>query len=115
MARKVRVVLKVEYAPGLRLGAGKVRLMELVEKTGSISAAAREMGMSYRRAWLLIEEANALYDAALVETSAGGAGGGGARLTKLGAEVIVAYRKVESAVAKLVAGKLETLARKGGK
>ena len=115
MARKVRVVLKIEYAPGLRLGAWKARLMELVGSTGSISAAAREMGMSYRRAWLLIEECNALYDAALVETSAGGAGGGGARLTALGTDVIAAYRSIEASTAKLVARKLDGLALRGGK
>lgn len=86
---------RIELAPGKKLGPGKVRLLELVAGTGSISAAAREMGMSYRRAWLLIEDSNTLFGAPLVESSAGGAGGGGARLTALGQQVIAAYRRIE--------------------
>jgi molybdate transport system regulatory protein len=89
---------RIEIGPGRRLGPGKVRLLELVRETGSISAAARKMEMSYRRAWLLIEEANGLFGGALVESSTGGAGGGGARVTPLGAEVIAAYRVLESDV-----------------
>lgn len=86
---------RIDIAPGKRLGPGKVRLLELIGAEGSISAAARQMGMSYRRAWLLIEESNGLFAAPLVESSAGGAGGGGARLTALGAAVIAAYRDIE--------------------
>lgn len=104
-----RVILRIEFGPGMRLGPGKARLLELVRETGSISAAARQMEMSYRRAWLLIEEANGLFGAALVETSAGGAGGGGATLTPLGAAVIEAFRKIEAETAKAVARGLGTL------
>ncbi len=93
-------------APGKRLGPGKIKLLELVKKTGSISAAAREMDMSYRRAWLLIEESNGLFAAPLVESSTGGAGGGGARLTELGAKVIAAYKEIEKEAASLVARRL---------
>ena len=94
---------RIELGPGKRLGPGKIRLLELVGATGSISAAAREMKMSYRRAWLLIEESNGLFAAVLVESSAGGVGGGGARLTELGAKVIAAYRGIEKDAARLVA------------
>jgi molybdate transport system regulatory protein len=93
---------RIELGPEKRLGPGKVRLLELIGETGSISAAARAMKMSYRRAWLLIEEANGLFGAALVESSTGGAGGGGARVTALGLEVIAAYRALESDVNGLV-------------
>jgi len=97
---------RIETAPGKRLGPGKVRLLELVGKTGSISAAARAMEMSYRRAWLLIEESNGLFAAPLVESSTGGAGGGGARLTHLGEAVIAAYRGIEKEAADMVTRRL---------
>jgi molybdate transport system regulatory protein len=97
---------RIEMAPGKRLGPGKVRLLELVAETGSISAAARAMAMSYRRAWLLIEESNALFAAPLVESFAGGTGGGGARLTELGAKVIAAYKELEEQATNLVARRL---------
>lgn len=93
---------RIELGPGKRLGPGKVRLLELIASEGSISAAARAMGMSYRRAWLLVEEANGLFSAALVESVTGGPGGGGARLTALGLKAITAYRDIEKDVAALV-------------
>jgi molybdate transport system regulatory protein len=92
-----RVTFRIEMGPGRRLGPGKVRLLELIAELGSISRAARELGMSYRRAWLLVEDANRLFGTALVQSVAGGAGGGGAQLTALGQKVIVAYRKAEGA------------------
>ena len=97
---------RIELGPDKRLGPGKVRLLELVGETGSISAAARAMKMSYRRAWLLIEEANGLFGAPLVESSTGGAGGGGAKVTPLGLEVVTAYRAFESDVNGLVEARL---------
>lgn len=93
--------LRLELGPGKRLGPGKVRLMEFISKTGSISAAAREMDMSYRRAWLLVEESNALFNAPLVTAATGGSGGGGAQITELGRKVIAAYRSVEESTAVL--------------
>jgi molybdate transport system regulatory protein len=97
---------RIELGPGRRLGPGKVGLLELIGTTGSIAAAARAMGMSYRRAWLLIEETNGLFAEPLVESSTGGAGGGGARLTALGREVIAAYRGIEKEAAALAAARL---------
>lgn len=93
-------------APGKRLGPGKIKLLELVRDTGSISAAARAMDMSYRRAWLLVEESNSLFAGPLVESTTGGAGGGGARLTELGAKVVAAYKDIETEAATLVARRL---------
>jgi molybdate transport system regulatory protein len=90
-----RVSLRIEFGPDLRIGPGKARLLELVAETGSIAAAARSMEMSYRRAWLLIEELNALFGTALVETTTGGSRGGGAVLTPLGERVIRTYRSIE--------------------
>ena len=73
--------LRITFAPGMRLGPGKMDLIEAVGRTGSISAAGRELGMSYRRAWLLIDQVNAVFTEPVVVASAGGAQGGGAQLT----------------------------------
>ena len=103
------VQLRVTVAPGIRLGPGKAQLLQGISETGSISAAGRRMGMSYKRAWYLIEALNGHFDAALVEATKGGKTGGGARLTSLGTEVLNAYREMELATAKAVAPILRRL------
>lgn len=77
------------------LGPGKAELLERIRASGSISAAGREMDMSYKRAWSLVEEMNAAFAAPLVESARGGPGGGGARLTAAGETVLGLYRAVE--------------------
>ena len=89
----------------MRLGAGKVRLLEMVAETGSISAAARAMDMSYRRAWLLIEETNEIFKTPVVETAAGGSGGGGAKITEHGRRVIALFKELQIEADQLVAKK----------
>lgn len=88
--------IRLDLAPGLRIGPGKVRLLEAIDRNGSISAAGRALGMSYRRAWELVEDLNRGLGRPVVETAAGGAGGGGARLTRLGERVIREYRSIEA-------------------
>ncbi|ONH82566.1 LysR family transcriptional regulator [Roseomonas mucosa] len=88
--------IRLDPAPGLRIGPGKVRLLEEIGRNGSISAAGRALGMSYRRAWELVEDLNRGLGRPVVETAAGGAGGGGARLTRLGERVIREYRSIEA-------------------
>lgn len=83
--------------------------MELISKHGSISAAGKEMGMSYRRAWLLVDEINRIFRDPLVEKQMGGPGGGGARLTKLGRDVVGRYRDIEGAAASASAASLKAL------
>jgi molybdate transport system regulatory protein len=90
-------LLKIDF-DGHRLGAGKIRLLELISETGSISKAAKAMDMSYRRAWLLIDELNTMFGKAVVETAAGGSGGGGAKVTAFGVEVAQVFRKLEAKV-----------------
>ena len=97
--------IKVDFGKGLRLGAGKVRLLEMVAETGSISAAARAMDMSYRRAWLLIEETNEIFKTPVVETAAGGSGGGGAKITEHGRRVIALFKELQIEADQLVAKK----------
>lgn len=84
---------------GTKLGPGKADLLQGIGELGSISAAGRRMGMSYRRAWALVEEMNAGFAAPLVASSRGGAAGGGARLTPEGAAVLARYRALEAEVA----------------
>lgn len=90
---RIRLVL----GPDVMLGPGKADLLDGIRDTGSIAAAGRRMGMSYKRAWLLVEAMNAGYRAPLVTTSRGGAGHGGAELSPLGLEILAAYRRIEAA------------------
>ena len=90
-------LLKIDF-DGHRLGAGKVRLLELVVDMGSISKAAKAMDMSYRRAWLLVDELNSMFGKTVVETLAGGAGGGGASVTEFGLELVHTFRTLEAKV-----------------
>ncbi|MEJ0048958.1 MAG: LysR family transcriptional regulator [Rhodospirillales bacterium] len=92
----MRLTLRIDIDDNHQLGPGKARLLELIAEHGSITAAGRAMGMSYRRAWLLIDDLNTMFDARLVETRPGGAGGGGATLTDRGSEVLAAYRRIEA-------------------
>ena len=94
--------LRIKFGPEQRIGPGKVRLLELVAETGSISAAAREMDMSYRRAWLLIDEMNRMFKEPVIAAMTGGAHGGGAQLTELGESVISTYRAVENDSAQIL-------------
>lgn len=94
--------LRVLLGEAIAIGPGKAQLLERIEATGSISAAARTMGMSYRRAWLLVDTMNQCFHEPLVETAAGGKGGGGARVSPLGHEVLARYRAMERRAAAAV-------------
>ncbi|MDH3597039.1 MAG: LysR family transcriptional regulator [Rhodospirillales bacterium] len=94
--------LRVLLGSATAMGPGKADLLEAIDSEGSITGAARRMGMSYRRAWLLVEAMNACFRRPLVETARGGRRGGGARLTVLGREALARYRTMEAkAVASL--------------
>lgn len=88
--------LRIGFGPFLRLGPGKIDLIEAIAATGSITAAARSMGMSYRRAWVLVDEANRIFTRPLVTANAGGAHGGGARVTEFGLDLVAAWRRIEA-------------------
>jgi len=105
-----RLSIRIDFAPGERLGPGKVRLLEEVDRTGSIRSAASAMKMSYRRAWLLIRATEDIFGAPLVQTATGGPRGGGASLTQLGRDVVVGYRKVERQAARATAAAAMRLA-----
>lgn len=78
---------------GAMIGPGKAELLERIRETGSIAAAGRQMAMSYKRAWMLVDEMNAAFAEPLVASARGGQGGGGARLTDSGAQVLRLYRQ----------------------
>ncbi len=102
-AARLRVVL----APDVFLGPGKADLLEGIAETGSIAAAGRRLGMSYKRAWMLVETLNGYFAKPLVTAATGGKAGGGAQLTPLGQDVLIRYRRMaaatETAIAKDVA------------
>jgi molybdate transport system regulatory protein len=91
----VRLVLRLEFPNRFGLGRGKIELLEQIRASGSISAAGRAMGMSYRRAWLLVDSMNQAFPQGVVETAQGGEHGGGARLTDFGNRLIDRFRRME--------------------
>lgn len=99
-------------AAGVRVGPGKVALLEQIERSGSIAAAGRSLGMSYRRAWLLIDSLNQGFGRPLVSSRTGGSRGGGAELTALGREVVRRYRRIERAASAAAAADLQALLKR---
>src|ERR1700681_1185635 len=91
----VRLTVRVDFGSDRALGPGKIRLLEAIGKTGSISQAGRSLEMSYRRAWLLVDDMNRCFREPVVTTQPGGAQGGGAALTAFGQELIAQYRSIE--------------------
>lgn len=87
--------LRIVMGEGLILGPGKIDLLEAIGRHGSISAGAREMGMSYRRAWLLVDALNQMFKEPVVVAAPGGTHGGGAQITQFGKDVAAAYRRIE--------------------
>ncbi len=104
---KIRVLIGAVVA----IGPGKADLLEAIARSGSISAAGREMGMSYRRAWMLADAMNASFAKPLVSTATGGKKGGGAQLTDFGIDVLRRYRAIEAKAAVSVRTELAQLAR----
>jgi molybdate transport system regulatory protein len=95
---------RVVLAPGIALGPGKADLLQAIDETASLTAAAARFGMSYKRGWTLVRELNGAFQEPLVETEKGGAGGGGrATLTALGRLVLQRYRKMEADAGEAIA------------
>jgi molybdate transport system regulatory protein len=89
-----RLTLRIDFDGARAVGPGKIKLMEMIDRHGSISEAGRQMGMSYRRAWLLVDSLNRCFRAPVVAGQRGGLQGGGASLTKIGHAVVHHYRAV---------------------
>jgi molybdate transport system regulatory protein len=107
-----RLKVSIVSESGARIGPGKAKLLESIRDTGSISAAARDMGMSYKRAWLLLDSMNQAFTDPVVTAAPGGAGGGGASLTAFGAEVLERYRRIYDRAAAATADDVAALARR---
>jgi molybdate transport system regulatory protein len=90
------IKLQINLRNGARLGPGKVRLLELIDSEGSLSRGAEKMGLSYRRAWLFVQQINEAFDQPSITTPEGGHGGGPARLTEFGRELVRKYRDMEA-------------------
>ncbi len=92
----LRISLRLVFGDDIAIGPGKADLLGLIRDTGSIAAAGRAMGMSYKRAWLLVATMNDCFVEPLVTTSRGGSAQGGAALTESGEAVLSAYRRIMS-------------------
>ncbi|MBL0919285.1 MAG: LysR family transcriptional regulator [Hydrogenophaga sp.] len=101
--------LRVTLDDVIAIGPGKVTLLEAVQQTGSITAAAKSIGMSYRRAWLLLDELNGSLRSPAIESAKGGAAGGTTTLTEVGQEVVSLYRHIEQTAASACATDLRRL------
>lgn len=102
-----RLRIRIVFGEAEMMGPGKAELLERVDRTGSIAAAGREMGMSYKRAWELIGTLNTMFQAPVVTSTRGGPGGGGAVLTDMGREVLRLYRGFEAETALAGKGQLD--------
>lgn len=112
MSKKQRIphlYLKIDYGDRVRIGPGKVQLLKLIRERNSISGAARAMDMSYRRAWLLVEETNLIFGQPVISTHVGGRGHGGAQLTPLGEKVIETYEVIMAKAQAAVEDELKSL------
>lgn len=102
-----KIVFRIQVGPEGRIGRGKIELLGHIRETGSISAAGRAMDMSYRRAWLLVDEMNRLFREPVVSPQRGGKQGGGAVVTPFGEALLHRYRAMEAAMAAAVAEDLD--------
>ena len=111
MTRYRGLTLRVLAKGAPAMGPGKAELIARIGQTGSISAAARAMGMSYRRAWQLVEALNAAYREPVVTTAVGGTRGGGARVTAFGKQLVVLFRAMENKASAAIAADLRRFDR----
>jgi molybdate transport system regulatory protein len=105
----MRLTVRVDFGAAGSLGPGKIRLLVMIGKYGSISRAGRSLGMSYRRAWLLVDDLNRCFREPVVTTKPGGVRGGGAMLTPFGLDLIRKYRSIESRAASAAKRQLRDL------
>jgi molybdate transport system regulatory protein len=103
--------IRLVFEDGAMIGPGKADLLQAISDTGSIAEAGRRLGMSYKRAWTLVETLNATFAAPLVERRRGGAGVGGAALTDAGETALAQYRKLEAKASRAAAAEVAALQR----
>jgi molybdate transport system regulatory protein len=101
---------RIDFGNRCSVGLGKIELLEGIARTGSLSQAARDMRMSYRRAWLLLEDMNLSFDQSVAKASVGGRGGGGVVVTEFGSKLIAGYRQLESRMQSLATAYARSIA-----
>lgn len=106
-----KLSIRIDFGPELRIGPGKIQLLEHIAALGSIAAGGRALGMSYRRAWELVDELNGIFGRPVVSPKSGGKQGGGAALTPLGLALISRYRAIELAANGAAQAQMEALNR----
>jgi len=106
-----RITLRIDLEGKGSIGPGKVRLLELIDELGSIRRAGAQLKMSYARAWGLVRDLNETFGAPVVDAAPGGKHGGGTSLTRLGRNIVAAYRSAERNAAKAAARELAALTR----
>lgn len=111
MSQTGRPRLRILLGDIIAMGPGKADLLDAILRHGSISAAARTMHMSYRRAWKLVDTMNQAFRHPLVEASTGGRGGGGARVTEFGKDMLQRYRAMEARAAEILAPELDAFSQ----
>jgi molybdate transport system regulatory protein len=111
MSMHARFRLRINKGEEIAIGPGKVALLEAIVAAGSITAAAKDMGMSYRRAWLLVDDMNRCFKKPVVDSAKGGKEGGGTVVTPTGMEVVALYRGIEARAQKATAKELARLTR----
>jgi len=111
MSLDARFRLRINKGEEIAVGPGKVALLEAIVETGSITAAAKRLGMSYRRAWLLVDDMNRCFKKPVVDSAKGGKEGGGTVVTATGQQVIALYRGIEAQALKAGARDLARLTR----
>ena len=109
MKPRVQLRLRILHGDDIAVGPGKIELLEAIANAGSITAAAKSLDMSYRRAWLLVDTMNRSFRTRVVDAETGGKRGGGTQLTALGVEVVRRYRNIEARAAKAGASEIAAL------
>jgi molybdate transport system regulatory protein len=104
---KTSIKIRIDFDDGRHIGHGRIQLLELIGEHGSIMQAAKAMGMSYKRAWYLMDEFGAMFAERLIQRRHGGPGGGSATLTPFGSKLVTAYREMERATFDLCVGRLK--------
>ena len=107
----IHLSIRLDLTSSDSIGPGKIALLEAIRTQGSISAAARHLGMSYRRAWLLVDQINSGLSEPAVTAATGGASGGGAALTPVGEQVVELYRAIEDRTRSSANGEFRALGK----
>jgi len=111
MSLRSQVRLRLLLDDDIAFGPGKADLLQAIQQAGSISAAAKSLDMSYRRAWMLVDTMNSCFESPLVKSAKGGSGGGGAEVTPAGVAVLEAFRRLQTEVAQVVDAHLPNFAQ----